>query len=368
MPRPIQATIHLDALARNLERARVAAAGSRVWAVVKADGYGHGLSRVFPALRAADGFALLDPAEAATLRGLGWGGPILLIEGCFSAEDLEICERYNVWHVVHDAAQINWLAARRKPRAHRVFLKLNSGMNRLGFAQGQYRAAWHALRQLPTVADVGHMSHFACADVVGGTADAMAVFQAATDGLDGERTVCNSAALLRHAGDRTYTADWVRPGIMLYGSSPTGLEPGVADWDLSPAMTLQTRIIAVQELAAGAQVGYGALFRAPAPMRVGVAAVGYADGYPRHAPTGTPIVVDGVPTRTLGRVSMDMVAVDLEPVRAAGRAAACGSPVLCWGRADGAELSIDAVADAAGTLGYELMCALATRVPVRTEG
>lgn len=365
MARPIQATIHLDALAHNLARARAAASGAKVWAVVKADAYGHGIERVFPALRAADGFALLDPAEAATLRALGWGGPILLLEGCFGAEDLAICERLNVWHVVHDAAQVNWLAARRKPRAHRVFLKLNSGMNRLGFPVDQYRAAWQTLRQLPAVAEVGHMTHFANADLDGGAEPALETFHTATDGLGGERTLCNSAALLRHAGETTITADWVRPGIMLYGSSPTALQPGAAAWDLRPAMTLQTRIIGVQNIPAGAEVGYGACFRAEEPMRVGVAAVGYADGYPRHAPSGTPMVVDGVLTRTLGRVSMDMVAVDLEPVRAAGRAADCGSSVLCWGRLGDAELSIDAVADAADTLGYELMCALAHRVPVQ---
>jgi alanine racemase len=367
MPRPIQATIDQEALAHNLARARRAAPPAKVWAVVKANAYGHGIERVFPALRGADGFALLDLAEAETLRALGWGGPILLLEGCFGADDLALCERLNIWHVVHDAAQLNWLAARRKARSHRVFLKLNTGMNRLGFDPRAYRAAWQRLGQIAAVGEVGHMTHFATADGAPGIDDACALFAEATAGLPGEHSLCNSAALLRAGAAGTVPGDWVRPGIMLYGSSPTGLEPDSRHWGLRPAMSLTTRIIGVQNVAAGAAVGYGALFNATAPMRLGVAALGYADGYPRHAPTGTPIVVDGVRTRTVGRVSMDMVMVDLDPVRAAGRAADVGSPVLCWGRHAEAELGIDEVAAAAGTLGYELMCALAPRVPVRVK-
>lgn len=401
MPRPIQAIIHAEALAHNLARAQRAAPRAKVWAVVKANAYGHGIERAFAPLRAADGFALLDLAEAERLRALGWGGPILLLEGCFEASDLALCERLNLWHVVHDVAQLNWLAARRKPRAHRIFLKMNTGMNRLGFAPAQYRVAWERLRQSQAVGEITHMTHFASADAPHGTDDAFDLFQRTVSGLEGERSACNSAALLRHghspqksgvlhmvAGDAAETGndsadrpqaapartgsdevlgDWVRPGIMLYGGSPTGLEPAAADWDLRPAMSLVTRIIGIQQIPVGATVGYGGSFTAERPMRVGVAAVGYADGYPRHAPTGTPIVVDGVRTRIVGRVSMDMVTVDLDPVRAAGRAGDVGSTVLCWGRRNGAELPIDEVAMAAGTVGYELMCAVAPRVPVRVE-
>ncbi len=398
MPRPIQATIHPDALTHNLARARLAAPQAKVWAVVKANAYGHGIERAFAALRAADGFALLDLAEAEALRALGWGGPILLLEGCFGADDLQLCERLNLWHVVHDAAQLNWLAARRKPRAHRVYLKMNTGMNRLGFTPTQYRAAWERLQQCPAVGEITHMTHFATADGPQGTADAFGLFERAMGDLPGERSLCNSAALLRHghghrpadgalklAAHATHSAtppaqttvqeapqaailgDWVRPGIMLYGGSPTGLASDVKAWDLRPAMSLVTRIVGVQQIPAGAGVGYGAVFTSKQPMRIGVAAVGYADGYPRHAPTGTPIVVDGIRTRIVGRVSMDMVTVDLDPVRAAGRAADVGSAVLCWGRHSGIELPIDEVATAAGTLGYELMCALALRVPVQVE-
>lgn len=376
MPRPIQATVSLEALRHNLARSRTAGGGARVWAVVKANAYGHGVERAFPALRAADGFALLDLAEAETLRALGWGGPILLLEGCFGLEDLATCERLNLWHVVHDTAQIHWLASRRKPRAHRVFLKLNSGMNRLGFTPEQYRVAWQRLQELPAVGAVSHMTHFATADGEPGIADALERFESAVDGLPGERSLCNSAALLRygvqaqgrpgpHDDAAAVLGDWVRPGIALYGGSPTGVHADTTRWELRPAMSLITRIIGVQSVEAGGVVGYGATFRAERPMRIGVAAVGYADGYPRHAPSGTPIVVDGVRTRIVGRVSMDMVMVDLDPVRAAGRAADVGSPVLCWGRHLDAELGIDEVAEPSGTLGYELMCALARRVPVQ---
>ena len=368
MPRPIEALVHCGALAANLEVARRAAAGARVWAVVKADAYGHGIARVYPALRRADGFALLDIAEAEQLRGLGWRGPILLLEGCFDGRDLETCARLALWHVVHCSAQIDRLAALKTDRPQRVFLKLNSGMNRLGFAPAQYRAAWLRLDALPQVAEITHMTHLASADATDPAAvePALAAFEAATADLPGERSVANSAATLRLgarlAGDG---AAWVRPGILLYGSSPDFPGKSATDWGLAPAMTLRTQLIAVQQLAIGAAVGYGASFVATQPMRIGVAACGYADGYPRHAPgtnaLGTPVLVDGVRTRTVGRVSMDMIAVDLGPVPEARE----GSEVVLWGRAgDGTVLAIDEVAAAAGTVGYELMCARASRVPV----
>ncbi len=373
MPRPIQATIDASALRHNLARMRQAAGSARLWAVVKSNAYGHGIQRVFGALRDADGFALLDIAEAEALRALGWGGPILLLEGCFGLDDLATCERLNLWHVVHDPAQIHWLGLRSKARAHRVFLKLNSGMNRLGFHPAQYRAAWQRLHELPSVGAVSHMTHFATADGAAGIDEALESFLATVEGLPGERSLCNSAALLRFGADArpprhdaaAVLGEWVRPGIALYGGSPTGLAEDARQWHLQPAMSVSTRIIGVQQIEAGAAVGYGAGFRAERPMRIGVAAVGYADGYPRHAPSGTPIVVDGVRTRVVGRVSMDMLCIDLEPVRAAGRAAEVGSPVLCWGRDAQGELGIDEVAQACATIGYELMCAVAPRVAVR---
>ncbi|MDR0480125.1 MAG: alanine racemase, partial [Burkholderiaceae bacterium] len=274
---------------------------------------------------------------------------------------------------VHCDAQIDWLAMHKTHTPQRVFLKLNSGMNRLGFVPARYRAAYARLAALPQVAEVGHMTHFANADAADtdgalGMAVQWAVFDAVTDGLSGERSVANSAALLRHGEPAGVPGlalgDWARPGIALYGSSPDAPEHAAADWDLQPAMTLASRVLAVQSLAPGERAGYGGLFTASALTRVGIVACGYADGYPRVAPTGTPVLVDGARTRTLGRVSMDMLAVDLTALPRAGM----GSAVTLWGRAapehGGAVLPIDDVARAAGTLGYELMCALAPRVPV----
>lgn len=365
MPRPIQALIHTEALAHNLRRAREAAPDARVWAIVKANAYGHGIAHAYEGLRGADGFALLDLAEAEKVRSLGWRGPVLLLEGVFEPRDLELCSRLDLWHVVHCTEQIDWLAAHKTQKPHRVFLKMNSGMNRLGFRAGAFRSAWTRLNALPQVDEISLMTHFAEADGPQGVARQMAAFTDATHDLDGERSVANSAAVLRFGSDPAVRADWVRPGILAYGSSPDFPAHDIAHWGLQPAMTLRSRLIAVQQLRAGESVGYGSRFTAPAALRVGVVACGYADGYPRVCDTGTPVLVDGVRTRTLGRVSMDMLAVDLTPVPQAG----LGTEVTLWGRADnGTVLAIDEVAQAAGTLGYELMCALAPRVPVEVVG
>jgi alanine racemase len=364
MPRPIHATIHSAALTRNLARMRRAAPDAKAWAVVKANAYGHGIERVFDALRGADGFALLDLDEAERVRALGWRGPILLLEGVFEPRDLETCSRLNLWHTVHCDEQIELLAMHKTHQPHRVCLKLNSGMNRLGFAPQRYRAAWTRLAALPQVEEISMVTHFSDADAEGGTERQLQVFSEATRDLPGERTLANSAAALRDGGDPATRADWIRPGIAVYGSSPDYPQHDIAHWELQPTMTLATRVIAVQQLAAGESVGYGSTFKADAPLRVGVAACGYADGYPRHCGTGTPVLVDGVRTRLIGRVSMDMLAVDLTPVPAAG----FGSEVTLWGRAGtGAVLAIDEPARSAGTLGYELMCALAARVPVSVD-
>ena len=369
MPRPLQATIHTEALRHNLARLRLAAPDSKIWAVVKANAYGHGIARVFDGLRAADGFALLDLNEAELVRALGWRGPILLLEGVFEARDLELCSRLNLWHTVHCDEQIDMLAAHKTKLPHRVFLKMNSGMNRLGFTPQRYRAAWTRLNALPQVEEISLMTHFSGADGPGGVAAQNEVFEAAAKDLPGERSVSNSAATLRHMGvagpgastSAALLSDWVRPGIATYGSAPDYPEHDAAHWGLQPAMTLAAKIIAVQDLQARDAVGYGSRFVAECALRIGVVACGYADGYPRLCPTGTPVLVGGVRSRTVGRVSMDMVTIDLGPVPGAGM----GAEVTLWGRsATGQVLSIDEVARAAGTLGYELMCALAQRVPV----
>jgi alanine racemase len=359
MPRPIQAFVHADALRHNLARVRAAAPDARVWAVVKANAYGHGIENVFEGLRAADGFALLDLDEAQRIRSLGWRGPVLLLEGVFEMRDLELCSRLDLWHTVHCDEQIDMLSRHKTQVPHRVFLKMNSGMNRLGFTPLRFRSAWTRLNQLPQVEEISLVTHFSDADGAKGVAEQMALFNQATEDLPGERSTCNSAGVLRHAADVGVVADWVRPGIALYGSAPDFPERTIAQWDLQPTMSLRSRVIATQDLQVGDTVGYGSTFQAEAPLRLGVVACGYADGYPRHCPTGTPVLVDGVRTRTLGRVSMDMIAVDLTPCDQAS----FGSEVTLWGKAtNGTVLPIDEVAQAAGTVGYELMCAVSGRV------
>lgn len=381
MSRPIEAIVHPEALAHNLSRARQRAQGARVWAVVKANAYGHGLERAYPGLQAADGFALLELAEAQRLRDLGWRGPILLLEGAFEPRDLERCSRLDLWHVVHNEVQIDWLAAHKTHTPHRVFLKMNSGMNRLGFAPAAFRAAWARLNALPQVGEITLMTHFSDADGQrlgrDGVEHQLQAFEAATVDLPGERSLANSAATLRHAARAGVRADWVRAGILLYGASPDYPQHSAAHWGLEPTMTLRTRLIATQTLSAGETVGYGSTFTAPCAMRIGVAACGYADGYPRHAPghgeSPTPVLVDGVRTTLVGRVSMDMLAVDLTPVDRvrAQRGlppADWGSEVVLWGRsASGATLAVEEVAHSAGTIAYELLCAVAPRVPMRSD-
>ena len=364
MPRPILATTHSAALSHNLARVRAAAPDARVWAVVKANAYGHGIERVFDALRSADGFALLDLAEAKALRALDWRGPILLLEGCFEARDLELCSRLGLWHAIHCNEQIDMLAAHKTQLPHRVFLKMNTGMNRLGFTPERFRAAWTRLNALPQVDEISLMQHFPDADGPKGISAQLKAFESVTHDLSGERTLSNSAAILRHGAVLAGRSDWVRPGIVLYGSAPDYPEHSAEHWGLQPTMTLASRIIGVQNLQAGDTVGYGSSFVAEGPLRIGVVACGYADGYPRHCSTGTPMLVQGVRTRMVGRVSMDMVTVDLSPVPGAGM----GSEVTLWGRAsNGVVLPIDEVAQAAGTVGYELMCAVAPRVPVLAD-
>ena len=366
MPRPIEALIHPDALAHNLKCARDHAPDAKVWGVVKANAYGHGIERAYAGLQAADGLALLDLAEAERVRALGWRGPVLLLEGCFEARDLELCSRLGLWHTVHCEAQIDWLATHKTTWPHHVFLKMNSGMNRLGFTPDAFRSAWQRLSGLTQVDEITLMTHLSDADgdleTSRGIAHQIAAFEAVTHDLPGDRSISNSAATLRFAPTQpAVRGDWVRPGIMLYGSSPDFPAHSIAQWGLQPTMTLRSRLIGTQLLQAGDTVGYGSTFTAEHAMRIGVVACGYADGYPRLAPTGTPVLVNGVRTRLIGRVSMDMVTVDLSPVPQAGM----GSEVTLWGNGPGgAVLPIDEVARPAGTIGYELMCALALRVPV----
>ena len=353
MPRPIRATISAAALARNLAVARARAGSARVWAVLKANAYGHGLERAARALQAADGFAVLDFQEAARLRVAGVAKPILMLEGFFKPPDVPLLPKYSLTPVVHNAEQVEMLRRTELAGEIDVYLKVNSGMNRLGFPVEGARPAYNALRRHPRVRSVTLMTHFADADGASGVRAQLAGVGEITRGLEAPRSLANSAALIRFPGETR--GDWVRPGIMLYGCSPFA-ERSAESLNLKPAMTLTSELIAVQHLRAGDKVGYGLTYEALAELSIGVVASGYADGYPRHAPSGTPVLVNGRRTRTVGRVSMDMICVDIS-----GMPGACvGAPVTLWGEG----LSADEVAASAGTLSYELLCALAARVPV----
>jgi len=354
MSRPIVATINQQALRHNLAVVRQAAPASRVWSVVKANAYGHGLARVWQSLATTDGFALLNLEEAILLREQGWKKPILLLEGFFQPDDLLLIDRYRLTTSVHSNWQIKALANATLSAPIDIYLKVNSGMNRLGFRPEQVNAAWQKLRALNNVAEITLMAHFADAENPDGLIAPLQRIEQAAEGLTCPRSLANSACTLWHP-EAHY--DWVRPGIILYGASPSGDWQDIASSGLTPVMTLSSEIIGIQQLQAGDGVGYGYRYHATQAQRIGVVACGYADGYPRHAPNGTPVSVDGVMTQVVGAVSMDMITVDLTPCPQAG----IGSRVELWGE----QVKIDQVAKAAGTVGYELMCALAPRVPVQ---
>jgi alanine racemase len=355
--RPIRARIAPAAILHNYRLAKHYAPQSRAWAVVKANAYGHGQWRAVEALRGeADGFALLECENAVALREAGVTQPILLLEGVFSARDVRAVVEYRLTCVIHCLEQLELLVRNGSfavPMA--LCLKLNTGMNRLGFTAATLPRAWEILHQLPSV-EVTLMTHFADADGERGVSWQLDRFRALAGDWTGPVSLGNSAAILRHPDGH---GDWVRPGIMLYGASPFAGQSAEA-LGLQPAMTLESAIIGVQELAPGDRVGYGGTFTAERAMRIGVVACGYADGYPRHAPSGTPIAVMGRRTRTLGRVSMDMLACDLTDLPEAG----IGAPVTLWGKGIAGDVPADEVAAAAGTIAYELFCALAPRVPV----
>ncbi len=356
MPRPIVSLVDLSALRHNLDVARQRAQGRKVWAVVKANAYGHGLTRVLPALEQADGLALLDLHEAQRARDGGWRKPILLLEGLFSPDDLAVAHALSLTPVVHQSEQIAVLERCVKPGALEVYVKLNTGMNRLGFDAADLWPALHRLGALPNVRVASLMTHFAHADSGGTSAvdEPLRRFYAVAAPWQGETSFANSAALLTQPH---VMGNSVRPGIMLYGATPVR-GTAAADFALRPVMHLRSELIAVRDVAAGEAVGYGSRWVAQQATRLGVVACGYADGYPRVAPDGTAVWVDGCLVPLVGQVSMDMITVDLTQAPHAH----VGSPVELWGE----HVPIDAVAERAGTVGYELMCALAPRVPVRT--
>jgi len=350
--RPVRVRIDSAALRHNLDAARRRAPRSRICAVVKANAYGHGLARAVRAFAAAEGLALIELEAALELRRSGEKRPLLLLQGFFSPGELEPIAEHDLIAVVHHPEQLAMLEKARPAKRIAVVAKLNTGMNRLGFPAEDVRGVLERLRACPSADATALMTHFADADGKRGVRWQLERFEAATATVDLPKILANSAAVLRYPEAHK---DWVRPGIMLYGCSPFPDESAAA-LGLKPAMTLSSELIAVRSLSAGDGVGYGGTFAASGPMRIGVVACGYADGYPRHAPTGTPILVCGRRTRTLGRVAMDVLFADLTGIAEA----AVGSPVTLWGEG----LSADEVAASAGTVSYELLCAISQRVPV----
>lgn len=355
MARNTLAQIDRAALKHNLARIRQLAPKSRLMAVVKADAYGHRLDLCLPALQDADLLAVATIEEARAIRRLNCKTPIVLLEGVLHAEDLPVTEELGLELVVHQDAQISMLENFKRSPRPRIWLKINSGMNRLGVAAEQARAAYGRLRRLTGVAQVNLMTHFAQADRAedATTAEQVARFEASVVGLAGERCLANSAAALNFPTSR---ADWVRAGILLYGISPLAGQVG-SDLGLQPVMTLKSELMAINEVNAGDRVGYGGRYRAERDARIGVAAIGYGDGYPRSADDATPVLVGGKRCALAGRVSMDLTTIDLTD----HATAKLGEEVILWGPS----LPVEGVARHAGTIPYELVCRITRRVRFR---
>lgn len=347
----------VSALVHNLRVARARAGASRILAVVKADAYGHGALRAARAFADADGLAVARTHEAIALRRAGIDGTILVLGGFADGDSLATLARERVDVAVHSREQVELLRARRDGPPVRIWVKVDTGMHRLGFAPRELPSVWRELAAMPGVARPMHaMSHFASADEPGGAATPrqIARFDEVIAAVGGAApppaSLANSAAVLSAPASHR---EWVRPGMMLYGVSP--LAGGRADHHgLRPAMTLSAPLVAVKTIERGSAVGYGATWTAPARMRLGLAAIGYADGYPRHAPSGTPVLVNGRRAALAGRVSMDLVAIDLRSCPDAR----VGDRATLWG--DG--LAVEEVAEAAGTIPYELVARLGSRV------
>lgn len=346
MSRPLIIEIDLSALQRNYARLKQQHRNQHVLAVLKANAYGHGAVACARALAAADGFAVASLEEAETLRAAGISQPILLIEGVFEAGEWARVAALDLWAVVHAEHQLQWLKAHfaeaPPPRPLQIWLKMNSGMQRVGFTPQAWQDALAQVLALDCVGEIVAMTHFAQADETDLSA-ARAQWQRFASHLPEKikRSACNSAALFSLPEAH---GDVARAGILLYGLSPFAAP--VAGFE--PVMRVKSQIIAVQTLQAGDVVGYGGTFVAPEAMRIGIVACGYADGYPRLASTGTPVGVLGQRTQIIGRVSMDMLAVDLRGIAAAD----VGSPVELWG----SDILATEVASSAHTIAYECIC------------
>ena len=352
MSRDTVARIDMEALAYNLGVVRSFAGNSQVACVIKADGYGHGIQRVSRALSAADLFAVATPEEARMVRESGWAGRLLLLEGFSDSEDLQLARSLGLEVVVHQPEQLSALQEQGSRSLKRIWLKLDTGMHRLGFPAEDARELVNTISSIKDAGLPWLMTHFACADEPDNpmTQAQIACFDAAISGLDLKQSMANSAAILNF---RESNRDCVRPGIMLYGISPINGAIG-SDHGLRPAMSLSCELIAINRCKEGDKVGYGAAFTCPRDMRIGVAAIGYGDGYPRQLENGAPVLVNGRRAQLAGRVSMDLVTIDLT----GHEDAHTGDEVILWGPG----LPVEEVAAFAGAIPYELVCGVTGRV------
>ncbi len=358
MTRPAHITIDPRAARANLERVRALCPRQRVMAIIKADAYGHGLVRMAEALAGADAFGVACLEEATVLREAGIRAPIVLLEGPFSMSELADLARLDLDSVIHHAEQLRMIESLRLDGAIGCWLKVDSGMHRLGFEPEEVKGAWRRLSEARALrGPVRLMTQLAAAQErdQGSMMRQLQCFEAASAGIAGERSIANSAAILGWPEAR---ADWVRPGLMLYGVSPFGDRVGLQE-GLRPVMTLASRLIAVRRVRAGEGVGYGASWRCPEEMPIGIVGIGYGDGYPRHAASGTPCLVNGRRATLIGRASMDMLTVDLR----ADPGARVGAPVLLWGPG----LPVEEVARWAGTIPYELLCGVRARTRIAEQ-
>lgn len=347
-----RALIDLSALQHNLRRVREAAPGKRIMAIIKADAYGHGLVRIARALASGvDSLGVARLEEAVRLRDAGIGQSITLLEGFLEAAELAVIVQHQLDVVVHRLEQIAILEQTSRKQPLSVWLKVDTGMHRLGIALSDAKSAWQRLQSCSSIKTLGVMTHLANADDRGDnfTLQQLECFAEATAGINTPRSIANSAGIL---GWPASHAEWVRPGIMLYGVSPFTGGRGEQE-GLQPVMTLCSRLIAMNRLRKGDAVGYGGTWICPEDMPVGVIAVGYGDGYPRHAEPGTPVLVNGRRVPLIGRVSMDMITVDLR----SQPQAQVGDPVILWGKG----LPVEVVAQHASTIAYELLCGAARR-------
>lgn len=358
MARPARAIIHLDAIQHNYRLAKACAPQSRALAVIKANGYGHGAVRIAQHLaQEADGFAVACIEEALELRASGIQNRIVLLEGIFTPDELSTAAEQRLTLVVQGEQQLAWLLAAKVTQKLDVFIKIDTGMHRLGFAPDHVKQVYQRLKACTHVGEIVCMTHFAQADEtqLPRTSEQYQTFKQATAGLSVACSLANSPAIL--AWPDTHH-DWIRPGIMLYGASPLD-QDNAYSLKLKPAMTLESALINVRELPAGEPIGYGARFVTDKPTQVGVVAMGYADGYPRHALDGTPVVVNGQHTRIIGRVSMDMMMVDVT-----GLNAKIGDRVELWG----SQVSANEVAAHSNTISYTLFTGITRRIPLIYQG